>query len=730
MMTYRNNYRYDNQYRLVRSDGRGDFLYNIGADYSPAGRLGSAFHGHTSAYNANVIYGYHNKRFTPRPVVRDMQYDPMDHNIYRIYGNSVWSDYNYEPYRNRLAGLRTNSPSSCMLQDIKYSYDNVGNILYMQQLAPACIGMGGEYDNIYKYDLQYRLEKSGCAMGNYQYDIDMAYSRAGRLGHNWGNNSSATSVMAEYGYDSSRYTHQPRVVFDYKSKISASLFWDANGNLAQVTYCDLKQGRFHDWDEENRLRMVVGNKQAGYYGYDANNERVYKLTGESTLEYVGEHKTHAGVLLDNAVLYPNPYIVITPKGYTKHYYANGERLATVLGQGGFGRMYSDVITHFNDTLEENLWGSSFKRYENEYPFEYLHETYPVTKPNVDIADRYIPELEYQCGEYHLSGLKLQWDKNILLYTIEAFQTVNDKETDIFYTHNNHLGSAAWITRFDGKPVQYMHYLPYGQLLANQTPTGYDERYKFIGKERDYESGYDFFGARFYIPPFIHFGSVEPLLDKYLHISPYAYCHWNPINRIDPDGMDDEQRETAVNMANQYVKMNPSKSSAMYKWGEKGGPGQKVDCSGLVSYCVVAGGEKDPNRGKDNGVRNIAYNSQKIEDMNDLVAGNLVTFNTGGKYGDYSHIGIISDVMRDKEGKVVGFQFIHSASSTGPTQNNYNDSYWRNRISGFYKWDTRPDVYNGPTLSQVTVLGNKPSQIPMRALNVTPVSININPYIRR
>ena len=347
-------------------------------------------------------------------------------------------------------------------------------------------------------------------------------------------------------------TSSSRVVFDYKSGISASLFWDANGNLAQVNYCKLEQGRFHDWDEENRLRMVVGNKQAGYYGYDANNERVYKLRGESTLEYVDEHKTHAGVLLTDATLYPNPYIVITPKGYTKHYYANGERLATVLGQGGFGRMYSDVITHFNDTLEENLWGSSFKRYENEYPFEYLHETYPVTNPNVDIADRYIPELEYQCGEYHLSGLKLQWDKNILLYTIKAFQTVNDKETDIFYTHNNHLGSAAWITRNDGIPVQYMHYLPYGQLLANQTPTGYNERFKFIGKERDMESGYDNFGARYYIPPFIHFGSVEPLLDKYLHISPYAYCNWNPIRYVDPDGMDVWEMDETGSVVNQIT----------------------------------------------------------------------------------------------------------------------------------------------------------------------------------
>ena len=33
-------------------------------------------------------------------------------------------------------------------------------------------------------------------------------------------------------------------------------------------------------------------------------------------------------------------------------------------------------------------------------------------------------------------------------------------------------------------------------------------------------------------------SVDPLADKYPNISPYAYCHWNPIGHIDPNGMDD------------------------------------------------------------------------------------------------------------------------------------------------------------------------------------------------
>lgn len=65
------------------------------------------------------------------------------------------------------------------------------------------------------------------------------------------------------------------------------------------------------------------------------------------------------------------------------------------------------------------------------------------------------------------------------------------------THANHLGSASWITDKAGRPVQYIHYALYGELIDNQTPFGYDERFKFTGKERDKEIDYEFSWARFH-----------------------------------------------------------------------------------------------------------------------------------------------------------------------------------------------------------------------------------------
>ena len=61
---------------------------------------------------------------------------------------------------------------------------------------------------------------------------------------------------------------------------------------------------------------------------------------------------------------------------------------------------------------------------------------------------------------------------------------------------------------------------------------------FTGKERDGETGYGYFGARYMDHELMTMWlSVDPMADKYPSISPYAYCAWNPVKLVDPDGME-------------------------------------------------------------------------------------------------------------------------------------------------------------------------------------------------
>ena len=74
-----------------------------------------------------------------------------------------------------------------------------------------------------------------------------------------------------------------------------------------------------------------------------------------------------------------------------------------------------------------------------------------------------------------------------------------------------------------------------QALRN-TPE--NSRYTFSGKERDGETGYSYFGARYYNSDISIWLSVDPLSDKYPHQSNYVYCSNNPIRIIDPNGEDE------------------------------------------------------------------------------------------------------------------------------------------------------------------------------------------------
>src|SRR5690606_3308164 len=58
-------------------------------------------------------------------------------------------------------------------------------------------------------------------------------------------------------------------------------------------------------------------------------------------------------------------------------------------------------------------------------------------------------------------------------------------------------------------------------------------------EMDRETGMYYYGARYYDPRISIFISVDPLAEKYPNYTPYHYVHQNPINMIDPTGMEAE-----------------------------------------------------------------------------------------------------------------------------------------------------------------------------------------------
>jgi len=128
----------------------------------------------------------------------------------------------------------------------------------------------------------------------------------------------------------------------------------------------------------------------------------------------------------------------------------------------------------------------------------------------------------------------------------ALSVITEKVADMTplttttYYHGDHLGSTQLLTAGTGWPVGGDIYYPYGQ-----GPMPGTNHYLFTDKERDTESGLDYFGARYYASNMGRFMSPdwsaqeEPVpyakLNDPQSLNLYSYVLNHPLVGIDPDG---------------------------------------------------------------------------------------------------------------------------------------------------------------------------------------------------
>lgn len=102
---------------------------------------------------------------------------------------------------------------------------------------------------------------------------------------------------------------------------------------------------------------------------------------------------------------------------------------------------------------------------------------------------------------------------------------------------DHLGSIRVVLNSTNQVISAQDYDAWGYPLENRTYNATAMKYDFTGKERDDQTTYDYFGARYYDSRIGRWGGVEPLLDKYIGITPYCFSLNNPIVLKDPNGKD-------------------------------------------------------------------------------------------------------------------------------------------------------------------------------------------------
>ena len=156
------------------------------------------------------------------------------------------------------------------------------------------------------------------------------------------------------------------------------------------------------------------------------------------------------------------------------------------------------------------------------------------EPVIDEVPCEVTTVDY-CGDFIYVNGKL---KRMLFpggYVTFRNDSIECPEYHFYIT--DHQGNVRIVANQNGEVEQVNHYYPYGGLMGESTNSDH-QPYKYNGKELDRHHGLDWYdyGARWYNG--YSWMNPDPLAEKYYDTSPYVYCHNNPMNKIDPTGMDD------------------------------------------------------------------------------------------------------------------------------------------------------------------------------------------------
>ena len=112
-------------------------------------------------------------------------------------------------------------------------------------------------------------------------------------------------------------------------------------------------------------------------------------------------------------------------------------------------------------------------------------------------------------------------------------------SDWTYALNDWLGTKRFVANAEGALAETCTGLPFGDEQNCAGPGGDPSPQHFTGKERDAESGLDYFGARYNSSAMGRFMSPDPLggdLTNPQSLNRYSYVLNNPLTNTDPTGM--------------------------------------------------------------------------------------------------------------------------------------------------------------------------------------------------
>ena len=221
--------------------------------------------------------------------------------------------------------------------------------------------------------------------------------------------------------------------------------------------------------------------------------------------------------LEPYTLYVNPYFVVTSfqngDRASKHYYMNTQRVAT------------DISINYQGPPPPAAPGAQGTHNGTQAAPIGLSKSF----------EQDINQVLHQFGAGEISGALSEDGIAIETYYPKAATESESTNRILYWYHPDYLGSVDLVTDRNGVAYEFFLYTPWGEDMYhyNAGSSSFSSPYRFNGKEKDPETGYHYYGARYYQSKLSVWMSVDPLAHETLE--PYVYTGNNPVMLVDPDG---------------------------------------------------------------------------------------------------------------------------------------------------------------------------------------------------
>lgn len=413
--------------------------------------------------------------------VERIAYNAKGQRLLIAYGNGVMTRYAYDPETFRLSRLRSEHyqqtgfvyrPTGAPLQDFGYEYDLVGNITAIRDRTPD----------------------SGILntpLGRHALDRRFTYDPIYRL-------LTATGRECDMPPETLPWVDQPRCVDLTRTRAYQERYqYDPMGNMVQLRHehtleDGTVQGRNRDFTlVTNGAAVPLNNRLATVTIGRTDIDYLYDENGNMTQEGLSRHFewNHS----DQMKAFRTQTAAAEPSIHAHYIYnASGQRLMKwVRRQGG----EINVTVYVDGVFEHHR--------------------------RITVA-----------GVLENNTLHVMDDQSRIALVRVGNAFPEDSSPAIKFQLGDHLGNSNVVVNDAGSWVNREEFTPYGETSFGSFGR---KRYRFTAKERDEESGLNYFGARYYSAYLCLWTSTDPIgaTDS---INLYKYTQNSPVNLIDLAGL--------------------------------------------------------------------------------------------------------------------------------------------------------------------------------------------------